>query len=196
MRIADHAARAGMAGTGKAEILAGRLARDRAARFEDPRHHGGVKFRNIALQQHRAIHHRNTRDADVILDRDTLAAQQTLCPAMDIRLPVPRAVWIFRCRGAVSRGSRRNWRKRRRDQFVEPAIRGQRSLEGLLKGRSFIGRKNEAEIRSEAIDLLQRRKTNHHVSSTSCYLRTQTKKDIRGPKRPRMASMPLLSMVA
>src|SRR5882724_8680797 len=196
MRIADHAARACMAGAGKTEILAGRLARDRAARFKNPRHYGGVEFRNIALQQHRAIHHRDTRDADVILDRDVLAAQQTFRPAMDIRLPVPGAVWIFRCRRAVSRRSRRNRRQRRRDQFVEPAIRGQRSFEGLLKGRSFISRKNETEIRSEAIDLLQRRKTNHHVSSTSCYLRRQTKKAIRGPKRPRMASMPLLSMVA
>src|SRR4029077_21251445 len=127
----------------------------------------------------------------------------------DIRLPIPGAVWIFRCGRPVAGRARRDRRQGGRDQFFKPAIRGQRPLECLLKSRDLVGRENETEIRSEVIDLLESRKPNYHASPASCLgrktigrlnywhtLGRKTKKATRGPERPRMASTPYLSMVA
>ena len=111
VRIADHAAGAGVARARKAQILAGRLARDGAAGIENPRHHRGVDFRHITFEQRRAVHHRHAGDADVVLDRDLLAAQQPVAAGPDIRLPVPGAVWIFRCGRPVSGRARRDRRQ-------------------------------------------------------------------------------------
>ena len=197
MRIADHATGAGVACAREAEIFAGRLARDGAAGIENPRHHGGVDFRHVTFEQRRAVHHRHAGDADVVLDRNLLAAQQPIAAAPDIRLPVPGAVWIFRRGRPVSGRARRDRRQGGRDQFFKPAIRGQRSLEGLLKSRDLVGRENETEIRSEFIDLLERRKPNYHASPASCLLaEDKRKKPPVARERPRMASMPYLSMVA
>src|SRR5258706_14036366 len=176
MRIADHTARAGVACAEKAEILAGRLARDSATRVKNPRHHRGIEFRHITFKQPRAIHHRDTRDTDVVLDRYLLAAQQPFCTGLDIRLPIPGAVRIFGCRRPVSGRAWRNRRQGGRDQFIKPAVRGQRSLEGLLKGRNFVSAKNQTEIGSEVVNLLQCRKTNCHASSNSCLLEDKRKK--------------------
>ncbi len=201
MRIADDAAGAGMACSGKAEIFAGRLARDGAAGVENARHHGGVDLRHITFEQRRTVHHGNAGDADVVLDRDLLAAQQSLRAAMDVRLPVPAAIGIFRRGRTVSRRSRRNRRQRRRDQFVKPAIRRERALESLLKSRDLVGVEHKTEIGSELFDLLQCRKPDCHAHLLLLSLRRrtksgrQTKKATRDPKRSRMASTPLLSMV-
>ena len=77
MRIAYHAGCAGVARARKTEILAGRLAGDGAAGFENPRYHRGIDFRDIAFKQDRTVHHGYAGDADVILDRYLLAAEQT-----------------------------------------------------------------------------------------------------------------------
>ena len=162
--IADHAASTGVARTGETQVLASRLAGDRAASIEDPRHHGGVELGHVTFQQRRAVHHGHAGHADVVLDRDLLAAQEPFAAALDIRLPVPGAVGIFRCRRPVSWRARRDRRQGRRHQLFEPAVRRQRPLERLLKGRNFFGREREAKIRPETIDLLQRRKADYHAS--------------------------------
>ena len=164
MRVADHAAGAGMTCPGKAEILAGGLAGDGASSIENARHDGGIEFRNITFEQRRAVHHRDAGNTDVVLDRDLLAAQQSFRASLDIRLPVPGAVRIFRCRWPVARRSRRNRRQRWRHQLVQPAIGSQRSLEGLLKCGNLVGGEDETKVRSEMVDLVQRRKANCHAS--------------------------------
>ena len=198
MRVTDHAACASMTCPGKAEILAGGLAGDGASSIENTCHDGGIELRNITFKQCRAVHHRDAGDTDIVLDRDLLAAQQSFRAGLDIRLPVPGAVRIFRCRGPVARRSRRDRRQRRRHQFIQPAIGSQRSLEGLLKCSNLVRGEDETKVRSEIVDLLQRRKANCHAPPLTHFpcLGDKTKKAIRGPKRPRMASMPLLSMVA
>src|SRR6185437_9459959 len=59
----------------------------------------------------------------------------------------------------------------------------------LLERRNFVGGEDETEIRSQIIDLLQRRKAHCHASPASRFGR-QTRKATRSPRRPRMASMP------
>src|SRR5207245_10505425 len=129
-----------------------------------------------------------------------LAAQKAVAAAADIRLTIPAAIGIFGRRRPISRRTRRDRRERGRHQFFEPAVRRQRGLERLSKGRNFLGRKGEAEIRSEAIDLLQRRKADYHALPIFVFgtqqTSRQTRKATRGPKRPRIASMPALSVVA
>src|SRR6202022_3120273 len=196
MRIAYHSARACVARTREAEIFAGRLACDGTSRFKNPRHHSGIKLRDITFKQRRTVHHRDACYADVVLDRDLLAAQQAFSTGMDIRLPVPGAVRIFRCRRPVSRRSRRNRRQGGRDQFVKPAVRGQRSFEGLLKGRNFVTRENETKIRSKVIDLLQCRKANCHASPTSCLLEDKRKKPSAARKGPEWHQCRCYQMVA
>ena len=89
--------------------------------------------------------------------------------------------------------------KRRRHQLFEPAVGRQRPLERLLESGNFIGRERQAKVRPETIDLLQRRKADDHASPFLRLLRPQNtgkradkrKKATRGPRRPRMASMPV-----
>lgn len=150
--------------------------RDGAAGFEDARHHSRVDLRDIAFEQRRAVHHGNAGDADVVLDRNFLAAQQSIRATMDIRLPVPGAVRVFRRRRPVSRRPRRHRRQCGRDQLVKPAIRSQRSLESLLKGCNFVSVENEAEIGSKVFDLLQCRKPNRHASPSCRRLEAKRKK--------------------
>src|SRR5260221_1537267 len=184
MRIADHAAGTGVAGAGKTQILAGRLAGDGAACVQDARHHGGIEFRYIAFEQHRAVHHRHAGDADVVLDRDLLAAQKAFGAGFDIRLPVPGAVRIFRLRRPVTGRARRDRRQRRRDQLLEPGIGGQRDPEGLLQSPNLLTGENETETGSEVFDLLQGRKTNTHAAPTSCLLERKRKKPPAARKGP------------
>src|ERR1700716_1428046 len=184
MRIAYYSARTCVACPREAEIFAGLLAGDGTSGFKNARHHSSIEFRDITLKQRRAVHHRDACYADVVLDCDLLAAQQTLSAGMDIRLPVPGAVRIIRCRRPVSRRSRRNRRQGGRHQFVKPAVRGQRSFEGLLKGRNFASRENETEIRSKIIDLLQCRKANCHASPTYSLLKDKRKKPSAARKGP------------
>src|ERR1700716_2901669 len=176
MRIAYHSARTCVACPREAEIFAGLLAGDGTSGFKNARHHSSIEFRDITLKQRRAVHHRDACYADIVLDCDLLAAQQTLSAGMDIRLPVPGAVRIIRCRRPVSRRSRRNRRQGGWDQFVKPAVRGQRSFEGLLKGRNFVSVKNQTEIGSKVVNLLQCRKAHYHASPNSCLLEDKRKK--------------------
>src|SRR6185437_9162981 len=147
----------------EAQILAGRLAGDRPSGVKNARHHSGVEFGHIALKQGRAIHHRHAGDADVVLDRDFLAAQQAIAAGLDVRLPVPGAIGIFGRRRPIARRPRRDRCQRWRDELLELAIGSERPLEGLLVGGDFVRRQHEAKIRGEPIDLLQRRKTNRHA---------------------------------
>src|SRR5712671_2090966 len=165
VRVADHAAGAGMTCAGKAEVLASGLAGDGTSGVENTRHDRGIEFGDVTFEQRRTIHHGNAGDADVVLDRDLLAAQQSFGSSLNIRLPVPGAVRIFGCRRPIPRRSRRNRRQGWRHQFVQPGVRSQRSLEGLLKGSNLFGGENKTEVRSEVIDLVQRRKANCHDPS-------------------------------
>ena len=163
MRVADDAARTRMACAGETEILAGGLAGDSAAGIEDSRHHRGVELGHITFEQRGAVHHGNAGHADVVLDRDFLAAQQAIAAGLDVRLPVPGAIGIFGRRRPIARRPRRDRCQRWRDELLELAIGSERPLEGLLVGGDFVRRQHEAKIRGEPIDLLQRRKTNRHA---------------------------------
>src|SRR6202162_3403118 len=76
---------------GKQKTSQGGVIAEGASRVEDPLHHGGIDLRHIPFEQRRSVHHGNAGDADVVLDRDLLAGQQTVAAGMDIRLPVPGA---------------------------------------------------------------------------------------------------------
>src|SRR5258708_12596878 len=49
-----------------------------SAGVKNSRHHGGIELRHITLEQRRTVHHGNAGYADVVLNRDLLAAQQSL----------------------------------------------------------------------------------------------------------------------
>src|SRR3954447_26528088 len=122
MRIAYHAARAGVACAREAEIFTSRLSGYGAAGFKNSGHHGCIEFWNITFEQGRTVHHRNAGDAYVVLDRDLLAGQQPFRVSTNVRFPVPSAVRIFGRVGPISWRSWCNRPKIGRDQFVEPAV--------------------------------------------------------------------------
>src|SRR5438067_12871701 len=122
MRIAYHPARASMACAREAQVFAGRLACDGAAGFENSRHHGRIEFWNVTFEQSRTVHHRNTGDAYVVLDRDLFAGQEPFRAGADLSLPVPSAIRTFGCRRTISWRARCDRPQIRRDQFFEPAI--------------------------------------------------------------------------
>ena len=56
-----------MAAAGEAEILADRLADDRAAGVENARRDGRVDIRHIAFHRRGAVHHRHAGETDIVL---------------------------------------------------------------------------------------------------------------------------------
>src|SRR5918996_5038466 len=119
VRVLDRHGLAGVAGAGEAEILAGRLADDGAAGIEDARDHGGVDLGHVALDHPAAVHVRHARDADVVLDADTFAAQEAGTGALDLAAPGPGVIWILFRRGPSAGGTRVLHRQARLGQLVE-----------------------------------------------------------------------------
>ena len=114
----------------------------------------------------------------------------------DLGLPVPGVVGIFRWRRTVPGRARRDRRQRRWNQLFQPAIGRQRSLERLLEGCDFIGRQRQAELRSELVDLLQRRKTDYHASPVlpRYTVPPTNEKSHPWPRNAPIGSLPLLSV--
>src|SRR3990172_9403254 len=103
-------------------MLADGLPNDLAAGIEDTRHDRSVAVRYVALENGGAVHHRNACDADVVLDRDPLAAECTIrCPC-DRAAPVPGVERVLLRWRSVAGRSRVLDRRHRLSELVEPAI--------------------------------------------------------------------------
>src|SRR2546428_5870305 len=95
-----------MATTREAEVLADGLAEDGAASVQNPRDDSGVDLGRVALEHARAVHHRHTGDADVVLDGDRLAREDARRGTFDFGAPIPSAerivLWLRAPAGAAT----------------------------------------------------------------------------------------------
>ena len=181
----------GMACDGEAEVLANRLARDRADSVENPHDRRGIELRHIALERRGAVHHRDAATQILSLIA-TFFRSKALLRRCEFRFQYQPRTGISRAAGGTPANTA-PLATDGRHQFLKPAVRGQRPLERLLKPHDFVGAKEETDPApsSSICGSLGRRTT----STRSLVFRRQTKKTTRRPKGPRMASMPLLSMV-
>ena len=108
---------------GEAQILAGRLADDRAAGVEDPRDHGGVDLGHVALDHPAAVHVGHASDADVVLDRDPLARRAGPESApLDLATPVPGVVGVLIGSRAIAGRARVFDRQARLGELVQTVV--------------------------------------------------------------------------
>jgi hypothetical protein len=95
VRVANGAARGGVAPAGSAQVLALGLSRDLASGVEDAGDDRGVHVGHVALEDRRPDHHRNPGHADVVLERDAPSGEQTRPRAADRGLHVPGAEHVL-----------------------------------------------------------------------------------------------------
>ena len=81
--VVDRSLRSRMAAARQAKKFAMRLSGDRAAGIEDTGHNRRVDFRNVALKNGAAIHHRNASQTNAVLERDPFTGQLTSALAVD-----------------------------------------------------------------------------------------------------------------
>lgn len=67
----------------------------RAASIENACRNRRVDIRDIAFERRRAIHHRDAREADVVLQRDLLAGEFAGASARHFGFDVPGAMRVF-----------------------------------------------------------------------------------------------------
>jgi hypothetical protein len=96
-------AHAGESRPAPGKLLHLELPHDDRARVEQPRDHGGVEIRHVAVHHVRAERERHTRERDVILQRDRLAGQRSLIRALHPAGPDERAQRILRFGRAAPR---------------------------------------------------------------------------------------------
>ena len=96
-------AHAGETRSAPGELLHLELAHDGRARIEEPRDHGGVEVRHVAVHHVRAERERDARERDVVLQRDRLARQRPRVRALHPAGPDERAQRILRLGGAAAR---------------------------------------------------------------------------------------------
>src|SRR5216683_1197871 len=89
MRISHRTVVRSMTAAGKAQALAHRFAQNGTTGIEYADDDGGVDIGGEALEQLRPIHHRNSSDRDIVLDREGLARERTFGRAMNLTSPVP-----------------------------------------------------------------------------------------------------------
>src|SRR5664280_1900363 len=104
------------------QALTDRLAQDGAAGIEDPLHHRGIRVRDVALQDRRAVHHRHSGDTDVVLDGHGLARKHSVVRAADRRPVVPRTQRVAGVCWPLTALSRVAHRRNGFDQLVESVI--------------------------------------------------------------------------
>src|SRR4030095_1712803 len=88
-RVLHRARRARVTAAGEAEVFAVHLAQDRAAGVGQTRHDGRADVGNVAFEGRGAVHHGHAGQADVVLQRDPLAAQLARGCPRDLALVVP-----------------------------------------------------------------------------------------------------------
>ena len=110
--VVDRACCVGVTAARETEALAVRLAEDGPAGVEDPSGDGGVDIRNVALEGGRAVHHRDAREHDVVLEDHGPALKLALARALDPGLVVPGVVRVLLRPGTVACGPRiLHWRQ-------------------------------------------------------------------------------------
>ena len=89
MRVEDGTGVGGVAPAGEAKGLTNGLAGDLTARVEDAGYDGRVGLGDISFEHRGAIHHREARDANVVLYGDPLAREGSLRCTLDGAPVVP-----------------------------------------------------------------------------------------------------------
>ena len=166
MGIEDRTRGAGMARPGKAQILARRLAGDRPASLQDTGHDRRIDLGDISFEQLRAVHHRHAGHADIVLDGDRLARQQTGGRALDLRLPVPGVVGIFLGRWPVPGRARVFHRQLGLHQPVQPCAGSDRPAHQLAEGHQVVFAERESERVRNIPELFDGRKPHRHRLSS------------------------------
>ena len=131
VRVVHRPGRRGVAAAGQAEVLAVRLADDRAAGVEDARDDRRVDVGHVAFERRRAVHHRHAGEADVVLQDDALAGERTVRRALDLGLHVPGAERVLGRRGPVAGRARIAHLGQVVGQRVDAVVGLHRSLEHL-----------------------------------------------------------------
>jgi len=145
-----------VAATRKAKAFAIRLARDFTARVEDARDHRRVDVGHVALEHRSAVHHRHAGDADVVLDRDPLAAQRPARGALDRGLVVPRVQRVLVALGTVARRARVFDRRLRFDEFLQALVGRHGPGHQALEGHEVLRAQVQTELRGDVLDFVER----------------------------------------
>ncbi len=132
--IANRAGVAAMTAARGAQVLAHRLAADRAAGVEDAADDRGVNIGHIALQHAAAVHHRHSGQADVVLERNRPAGQRTRRGAFDFGPPVPGAQGIVLGLGTMAGRTRIGHRQAGDGELIQAGVRGQHAVHQALEG--------------------------------------------------------------
>ena len=156
-RIAHRAVAAGMAAAGEGEVGAGGLADDGGAGVEQAGDDGGVDGRHVAFQGARAVHHRQPRHRDHVLDADRLAGERAGVGALDLGPPVPGVVGVVVRVRAVAGRARIGHRWALLRHVVDVAQVRDRAPHGVALVGEVVERHVEPEIRSDLGQLVDGR---------------------------------------
>ncbi|MPL89754.1 hypothetical protein SDC9_35796 [bioreactor metagenome] len=165
--VAHRAKRRGVAAAGHAEAFAMRLADDRRAGIEKPRHQRCIDVRDIALERRGAVHHRHAGQHDVVLQDHGLALQLALGRAGNGRLHIPRIERVLGLRRLHARRARVFHHRQRVDHPVDLVVGGDIAAEQPLDRGHVLGREAEADPFGHIRDLGVVRKSDCHGGTPS-----------------------------
>ena len=97
---------AGVAPTRDTEVLADRLPHDHTPCVQDSGHDRGIHLGHVSFEDGGAARHRDSREADVVLEDHCSPGQRTLGRTLDGRLHVPGPVPVLVARRPVARLAR------------------------------------------------------------------------------------------
>src|SRR5215467_8932354 len=112
----------GMASTRETEMLTYGLSDNFAASIQNSCDDCCIKLRYISLEYRRAIHHRDTCNADIVFDCNTFTCQNSGWCAFDRALLIPGVQRIFRSIGAIAASARIAHCQSRFSELVDPPI--------------------------------------------------------------------------
>ena len=135
--IVHRAERRCMTAARQAEVLAMRLADDRAAGIEDAGDHRRVDVGHIAFERRGAVHHRHAGETDIVLQHHALARQRAVGAPRTSALHRPGVERVFGCARPIARRARIAHRRQIVGQLVD-AVVGRTSLPGRRGTRDLL----------------------------------------------------------
>jgi hypothetical protein len=140
-----------------------RLADDVGAGVEQARYHRRVLAGHVALEDRRAVEHRDVGDADVVLDADGAPRKRALRRAGDGAPPAPAVRRVLRAgRPVAGVGARVLDGQRLVLELVEPGVARRRRLGERVEGLDLLLREVELEGAGDLGELLAGRWLDRH----------------------------------